>query len=786
MTALHLLLIAATLVPGGTLRGTVRSEGSLEPIPVASVRVVELDRMVIADARGFYTLTDLPAGRWTVECEAYGYDAATVAIRSTGEGTIRLDFELRRRPVRLPGVAGRSERPTGGQLIPDVPPTRVGPPSVQVSGPALRLLPGLAEPDVLRSLQLLPSVAAMSDYSSALYVRGGSADQNLITLDGIPMFNPYHLGGVFSALPSEVVRSVEVWPGAMPAGAGDRLSSAVAIRTREGARDSMHVAGGVGLISANATLDGPLPGGKGSYLVTGRHTYLDVLTRGAYALGMLDTPLPYGFSDGYLKVTRDVGELGTLTASAYLNDESVSFPERMQLETSTDARFDWGSRILSVGYRRPIGSSLLFQARAGFTDFRGTFDAWTLRLTCASTGHCSPGDERRDTVKTLEAHTRARDLLVGADLTWYGRAHTVRAGGQIDAFLFEQGMAPLGELDPRHFPPFQASDDPVTLAGYLEDEWRATTRLDVRAGLRVLHADGYRTAVLPRLGASLRVADGVSLSLGAGRYAQVMRSMKDDESIAASFIAYDILAPQPTSAGLATAEDVVAGVDWETAGTRVRLTGYAKRFGNLILPPQPEDPLNAPPVVTDSFRVGSGRALGLELLASRRFGEAEVTLSYALAAARRTHGDTSWTPRFERRHLLDVAATLPLGGDGILSGRLAIGTGQPFTPVIALTDWFRYDPSAGAWGIGTNRIVRGAHNSDRLPGYLRLDLAVRKEFETRWFGRDGTITPYFQVVNALNTRNALIAEPQAWGTRTFMTYLPQIPILPTLGVEWRF
>lgn len=786
MTALHLLLIAATLVPGGTLRGTVRSEGSLEPIPVASVRVVELDRTVIADPRGFYTLTDLPAGRWTVECEAYGYGAATVVVRSTGEGTIRLDFELRRRPVRLPGVEGRSRRSAAGELIPDVPPTRVGPPSVQLSGPSLRLLPGLAEPDVLRSLQLLPSVAAISDYSSALYVRGGSADQNLITLDGIPMFNPYHLGGVFSALPSEVVRSVEVWGGAMPAGAGDRLSSAVAIRTREGARDSMHVAGGVGLISASATVDGPLPGGKGSYLATGRHTYLDLLTRGAYALGMLDTTLPYGFSDGYLKVTRDIGELGTLTASAYLNDESVSFPERMRLRTDTDAQFDWGSRILSVGYRRPIGSSLLFQGRVGFTDFRGTFDAWTLRLTCTTEGLCSPGDERRDTVKTIEARTRARDLLAGADLTWYGRSHTIRAGAQVDAFRFDQGMATFDELDPRFFPTFNTADRPVTLAGYLEDEWTATTRLDVRAGLRALYADGYGTALLPRLGASLRVADGVSLSLGAGRYAQVMRSMKDDESIAASFIAYDVLAPQPTSAGLATAEDIVAGVDWEAADTRVRLAGYVKRFGNLLLPPQPEDPFNAPPLVTDSFRIGEGSALGLELLVSRRVGDADVTLSYALAAARRSVGDARWTPRFERRHLLDVAATLPWGYAGMLSGRLAIGTGQPFTPAIALTEWYAYDPSAGAWAIGANRVVRGAHNSERLPGYLRLDLAARREFERRWFGRDGTITPYFQVVNALNTRNALIAEPNPSGGQTFLEFLPQIPILPTLGVEWRF
>lgn len=782
------MLLAAALLDAGVIRGTVRVQGSLEPIASATVRIPELDREALTDAHGYFVLSDVPAGRWRVEASALGHRTTGLTVETAGVGTIRLDFELELRPVELPGIdvraTARSEEPGFGIPRPDV----AGPAATRVRGASLRTVPGLAEPDVLRALQLLPSVASISDYSSALYVRGGSADQNLITLDGVPLFNPYHVGGIFSAIGVDAVSSVDVWAGAFPARTGDRLSSSIEIHTRQGGRDHVRARGAIGLISALATVDGPLPGG-GTFLFSGRRTYLDAMSDAAHALDLIDFTIPYGFSDAYLKATYGTGRLGSLSLSAYLNREGIHAPERMRRQTETDAQLDWGSKMVSLAYRRPIGGSLLLEAHAGYSDFRGTFDAWEDRwlgpVRCNAQNECDYSDAARDTVQLILGATTARDLLAGADLTWYRRSHTVRAGVQLDDYLFDHALERIEDMDPDFLPTFERTDRARTIAAYVEDEWKATDRLSLRAGLRFLDAGRHGRAWMPRLGARLQLSPEVTLSLGGGRSAQVLRSMRDDESIASSFIAYDILTTQPGGVGLATGEDVVVGAEWASANSSVRVDTYARRMRRLVLATEPHEPIDTPPLIIDSYRVGKGRTYGVELLVGQRIGRADLSLAYALSFAEREVDGEAFPPRFERRHLLDAAATIPWGERGLVSARLALGTGQPYTPAVGYAAPFGFDPERKGWTYHGPNILLGDHNTARLPGYLRLDVAARKSYEKHWFGRRITLTPYLQILNVLNTRNALVAETQAYGEPR-LTYMPQFPILPTFGIEWRF
>src|SRR5690606_1597935 len=309
------LILVLAVRQEATIRGVVRVERTLEPIAGATVRIPDLGRTALTDTRGYFVLADVPAGRWRVVASALGYREHELAV-TLESGTVRLDFELAIQPVPIAGVEVEESRPAT-MSVPRTP----GPPAFRVDVPALDVLPGFAEPDVLRAVQLLPSVAAASDFSSAPYVRGGSPDQTLITLDGVPLTNPYHVGGLFSAIPFDAVSSVDVTPGALPASAGDRLSGQVDIHTREGGRDRVRGSGTIGLLSAHATVSAPLPGGEGAVLVAARRTYLDAATAAAHALGLLPDRLPYGFSDIYLKATRDVGDLGSISLSTYLNGE---------------------------------------------------------------------------------------------------------------------------------------------------------------------------------------------------------------------------------------------------------------------------------------------------------------------------------------------------------------------------------------------------------------------------------------------------------------------------------
>lgn len=239
-------------------------------------------------------------------------------------------------------------------------------------------------------------------------MRGGSSDQTLITLDGIPVFNPYHLGGIFSAIDPDAVATVDVHPGGLPASLGDRLSGAVEIWTREGGKDRIRGQGGVSLISTRAGVDGPLAGG--TFLLSLRRTYLDLLTGVADLAGWLERPLPYHFTDAHLKLTRPVGSTGALTGSFYLDTEQLTNRDPTSVSSSPSDRdhFGWGSRVFSLGHRRTLGGSLLLETKAGFSSFRGEaefFDVFT-----------APDLQELRTVRTVHGRTYMRDVVGQADL----------------------------------------------------------------------------------------------------------------------------------------------------------------------------------------------------------------------------------------------------------------------------------------------------------------------------------------------------------------------------------
>lgn len=758
-----------------TLYGTVRAEGSREPIGFATIEIVDLRRAALADRAGYFVLPGLPTGRWTVRASAPGYAPVERTVEALTDGSVSLDFALAARPLALEGVEVRGTR--AGNVS-----AAAGPGATRVDATVVQAVPGLAEADVLRTIQVLPSVQAASDFSSAPYVRGGFPDQNLVLLDGVPLFNPYHLGGVFGAINPDAVTSVDVLPGAFPARVGDRLSSAVEIRTRDGGRDRIRSQGAVGLISSRAGMDGPLPGGQGSYLVSARRTYVDLFTDAAQALNLISGTFPYAFTDAHLKLTHDVGKLGRLSGSLYLDEEAFRVPS--EWDYSGNADFAWGSRAASVHYRQPFGPALVGEFRLAASGFAGRFDAQE-RVYASNAARA---DSFRTTVR---ARTAMHDLLAGADFTRYGARHELRGGVQVDAYVLDHDVVVGHPADfGGYVPNLRRRDEPRTLAAYLEDEWTATTRLRLRGGMRVLHAGGRGTAWLPRFGAHYKVTPALTLSLGGGRYAQVLHTLRDEESIGSSLVAYDLLGGITTAQGLSLARDLVLGGMWQNSSTRIRMDVYAKRFDRLPLPPVPDNALEAPVLAADSFRAGEGTAHGLELLAHHSRGRAEFTLSYALSSAALSVGGERYPPRFERRHTADALAALPLGEEGQFSMRLAAATGQPYTPVVGLLRGYRHDPAQDAWvpwGFRDETLVLGEHNSARLPAYLRLDVGARKRYRKRWFGQPVTVTPYFQVLNILNNPNVLAALPQASGFgEPQLEFAPQLPVFPTFGVEWTF
>ena len=203
----------------------------------------------------------------------------------------------------------------------------------------MKAQPSLAEPDIFRTIQSLPGVLTTSEFSTGLVIRGGNTDQNLILLDGITVYNPSHLGGLFSNFIVDAVKDAELIKGGYNAEYGGRLSAVLDIRSREGNRNNFEGSSSVSLLSAQTTLEGPFL--NGAWLVAGRRTYFDKIL----PLLPVNFDLPYYFYDLQGHVFTDLNEKDRISLSFYRGVDDLKFKD-------LDLESDWGNKTLSLSYRR--------------------------------------------------------------------------------------------------------------------------------------------------------------------------------------------------------------------------------------------------------------------------------------------------------------------------------------------------------------------------------------------------------------------------------------------------
>ncbi|MEJ2215132.1 MAG: TonB-dependent receptor [Gemmatimonadota bacterium] len=768
---LLLFVLASPPADAALVRGAVRADSTGDPIAYATVEVVGTDWRVSADAGGYYILAGLPAGRWRIRASALGY-AATQQDVDLGDGdAAQIDFSLHPEPVGLGALYVRAAPRTDAIAAPG---------SVRLAGETLRLVPALVEVDALRAAQITPSVTPVSDYSSALYVRGGAPDQTLVTLDGVPVFNPYHIGGLFGAFAGDAIESVDVLPGAMPARVGDRLSSVVNMRTRKGGRGGYHGRGAFGLMSSHAEVDGPLPGGNGSFLVSARQTYVGFTGGGFTAAGgqggMLPQSITPEFRDFLLTATHDLGRYGGVDLLVFADHDWLSIGRTFSRHIRY--RWGWGSRVAALTWRQPIGAAVVAETRVGYTGFvSGLSTRW--RDATAS-----------NLVQTSRADGDMGDAFASLELTLHARRHLVHAGAQRDAYRMDYDSDRVDDppegLYEEYLPRLVVHESPSTTAAWIEDEWEPVAGLALRAGVRVLDAGRVGRVVGPRVAARVRLPAGFELSAGGGRYGQALHSIRNEEAVATNYMAYDLLRPAPVAVGVAEAEDAVASLSWQGGRTSVRVDAYTKRMDRLSVAPLPADPHGTAVLITDSILPASGRARGLELSVRHVRDRGGVWLSYAFLDTYREVDGIRYTPRFERRHMADLMAVVPVTEQIRISGRATFGTGQPYTPADGVMYDFLFVPGIG--GISSTpasaTTLLAPLNSARLPPYLRVDLGGRTHVERQIFGRRTELWPYVQLINVADIGNVASAKQYADGSRVSETH--QLPLIITVGLEWAF
>ncbi|MCY3611174.1 MAG: TonB-dependent receptor [Gemmatimonadetes bacterium] len=756
-----------------TLAGVVRDSIDLEPVAFAQVSVVAGDAAGAgsSDRFGAFVMPNIPSGQsFRLEVTAFGYEPWVRSYDRLPVEPVRV--LLHPSPIALEGIEVLTQGRAGD-------PISLSRDAFVVDSALMRTLPTILETDVLRATAVSPSASAPSDYAAIPYVRGGTSEGTPVLLDGVRLFNAFHLGGFLSAVNAEVVERATLLPGygadVLEVGS---LSGAIDIATRDGARDGRHMAGSVGLASSRLSLEGPVGEGL-SYLVDGRRTYIDGFTRLLEEGGFIEQHVPYFFQDLHVKVTKDWGGLRRLSVSAYANSEALGHFDSQRTRTLD---LQWGNAAFSIHYRDKVGAKGLLDATVGRSRFssnllglgggqasylNGVLLEYEAPIDTLLSGIGSMSEDRADL--RLTWHAGRATVVAGAQATRFSAAHRYDLDDEFEAD------------DGYFFSPLDLRQRRWRFAGHSSVDMELGGRLSSRAGLRVDRFAGLATTVSPFAELSY-TGSWWDARLSASQSRQTLASVRNEEALGASFLAYDLLVP--VSSG-PVPRNTQFSVGWEGAGRglRIRVDAYARTLANLRLPALGEMPVTAAALGDPSlWEVASGTARGIEASWSWQGGRGLAALgSYRWARVSRTVGDRTYTPRFHREHEFEFATSYTRGTSS-WSARFSLRSGQPTTPLEAIVPVERHP-------FGTVQFVPlgGRYNSGTLPHYARVDVGWRRPKQVSWFG-GGSVVPYLSVANLFSLPNVVGLQVKSEGADGAVkrVYLPQLPMIPFVGVEFRF
>ncbi len=477
ITGLGVTVLALTLQQG-SVGGVVRDSVDLEPVAYARVTVFADGaeaREAVSDRYGAFVVAGVRSGSGRIEVAGLGYELWTLEYTVPPPDPLRV--LARRSPLELEPVVVEGHGRSGDPLS-------MSPGTFVIDTAFVRLQPVVLETDVLRAAAVSASASAASDWTSIPRIRGATSGGTPVLLDGVRLFNPFHVGGFLSAFNAEAIQRVTVMTGS----GGDSqaigsLSGAFDIVTRDGARDRFRAGGSVGLASVRFAAEGPI-GAATSYLVDGRRSYVDLFTGGLARVGLIERGLPYSFGDVHAKLTRDLGGVRRLSLTGYLNGEGLdSRPGDeavLNAASGRTVRTDWGNGAVVAHYRDRMGSETLIDVTVGHSRFSGDYAVFGWNTAGADTSAVLRAGMREYRAEALVAHHRG--------------SATVEAGLQATRFAAEYRGHGRPDGDPMDlFGPLHLDPEQTRIAGHANVRLALMWGLSARTGLRADYFVGTAT-----------------------------------------------------------------------------------------------------------------------------------------------------------------------------------------------------------------------------------------------------------------------------------------------------
>ncbi|MFM1930939.1 MAG: hypothetical protein RL226_242 [Bacteroidota bacterium] len=760
-----MVLVAFSVFSQGTIKGFVKDKKTGEPVIFASVVLVGTNYGVSTDVTGYYTLSKIPAGSYTLKVSSLEYEDATLAVEVADGKVITRNFEVASKIIQLGGAeisADKAEQETQVRI------------SVETIRPAdIKRIPSFGgQADLVQVLQVLPGFVSTGDQGGQLYIRGGSPVQNMVLMDGMIVYNAFHSIGLFSVFDSDIIANADVYSGGFGAEFGGRVSSVMDITTRDGNKKEHHGKIGGSPFGAKLMVEGPLrkateEKGGISYILSAKRSYLEQSSKLFYTY--IDSAgLPFNFTDIYGKIS-----FGGKGGSKF-NLFGFSFADDVQYQALS--KLNWknyggGGNFVVV----PAGSAVLIN---------GNFASSRYEITLKE-------DNLPDRFSAVNGFNFGLDFkyIRGDDELKYG----IQVVGLRTDF---QTFNALGVG-------IEQTDNSTQFGGYFDYKISAGDWI-IEPSIRLqYYSDQTRMSPEPRLGMKYKVSPVFRVKMAGGIYSQNLISANSDRDVVNLFYGF-MTAPQDLQDevvlpngevkeikhALQMARHAIVGFEWDiTEEFNLNVEGYVKDFNQLtninrnkLFPDDGNNP-EIPDELKKDFIVETGLAQGLDFLLKYEQKHRSVWLVYSLSNIDRWDGNRWYDPVFDRRHNINFVASQAFGEDHTweLSTRWNLGSGLPFTQ----TQGYYQEPSV-ANGVGTDYVIDnsnqlailyGGLNEGRLPYYHRLDINLRKTYELK---NDVTLEFNAGVTNVYSRKNVFYIN-RVTGER-----VDQLPFLPSLGFEFSF
>ena len=791
-----------------SINGFIRDDASGEPISYANVFLSNSSLGAATNSDGYFVISEIPLGLYELNATMIGYAVFKKKVDLSLGESIRLEIRLKEEAIKGTEVLVTAERQKFER-------------SMESSQIALDLreinsAPAFVEPDVFRTLQMLPGVQTTSDFSSALYVRGSTPDQNLIMLDGIAVYNPYHLGGIFSTFNTDAIKEADFHAGGFPARYGGRMGAILNVINREGNTEKVTGSANLSLISSKALIEGPLPkwkGMKGSWMISGRRTYIDkvvdalALPSGSKNSDGSDIPLrfPYYFYDYQIKANLDIDQDHRLTFTRFYGDDVLDFSYEDPSETVSnenvtiqqDSKFGldwpWGNQTNGLTWRWIVSPKMITKTFLSNSRYRFDFDLFFQNRDLYTYSDST-------VINFINFNWNIYDIIKDRTLETevqykYSNDHELTGGFQIKKIRFDLGIEYDLETQDTSFTwnPLSLKNNTQEISFFLQDRWEVSKRLKIRSGLRLtdynLHKKIYAD---PRIGMKYHISDDIALKANWGLYHQFLTTANNqDENLRLVELWLGIPKEKPAS----VSEHVIGGIEYMSPrNIFYRIELYQKTFENLLTLKQ--DNANeyegaSQDSTMNEFWDTRGNSNGIELLVKKSSGKFNGWIGYTFSETKYYTEPSGWhNPNFDRTHTINIVGNYDLTSDLELSAALTQSSGNPYTKILGrVYDWEQSLYNDSYWYPIDSYLV-GAKNTERYDDYFRIDIGMTRkggnlfglEYDTYW-----QIMNLTRHINILSYRYRTKTDPLTGNQLGVQRQpIPMFPLIFTFGVKFEF